>query len=182
MNHFLKTSLIVLFFLAVQSPFASAQGVDELMQSIETQEIQFQDLADAISVMPDQLTGSLNELDSKGQELIDLSKDLTRAYDMAEKATAELDNAMDEFMSEATMFMEEKCMGMEKDFEKFLGKVDPILEAGREPAYILDMISNRYDEKFLLKSFQKAYDASLEVADDLSNLREAFAEFAANCK
>lgn len=182
MNLLLKMKLSLLLALSFNVCQIQGQSIDELMGIVESQEINFQDLADRLSVLSDHLLESDNELDSKGAELQALAKDLQESLAYAEKSLGDLENEMDSFDAGCQQMMEDRCISQEKRYEKLSSAIESVVELGREPAYLLEMIDNRYDEKFLLKSFEKATEAALEVAEELNELGEDLQEFASACK
>lgn len=182
MNFYLKTVLLFFVLAVTSSPLVNGQGIDELMNVLETQEELYQDLTDYISQLPDHLLESSNELDSKGEELLALSRDIESSLSMAVNQHEEMQNEMDSFLAGCEAMLEEKCMEQEKQFEKFFWKIEPVVELGEEVVFVLDQIDNRYDEKFLLETFKEAEKASLKVVHELADLRADLIKLSEKCE
>jgi|GEM_PF-3697818 len=181
MNAFLRCFTLFLFAIGFLATSVSAQGIDELMAICSDKSEAYLDLADQISDLSEILTISSNELDLKGDELNQLALDLQKVMEQADNLNEELANQMDSFEAGCLGMMREKCIGMEKDFEKFAWKIEPVIEMGDEPIYRLEEIDNRYDEKLILKQFEKAEKAAVEVAEALIELEQGIMELAEAC-
>lgn len=182
MTSFFRVHLLIAFFSSSCFYLLPAQGIDQAMDILGTQAEKYQELADLISLLPDHLEASPNELDSKGDELKELVIDLTYCLKAASSSYGELQNEMDTFESIVYNMLEETCPDMEKAFEKFAMDIEPAVEMGEEPALTLDGIDNRYDEKFLLKSFAEAEEEAWDVEATLMEMREDLMELYADCK
>lgn len=181
MNKMLSLCTLLIFCACAHVPALQAQGVDELMALVDAKAEDYRFLAEQISDISDDLVNSENELDSKGDELNQLAVEITETVNIGNSLYEALQNEMDTFESGCFKMLEEKCPELEKEINKFTWKIEPAVELGAEPGYILSEIDNRYDEKFILKTLAKANKAALKVASELEALKEGLMSLAEKC-
>lgn len=182
MKRFIQISLIFCLF-PLAFPFAgSAQTLlFEMEEILDMQLFNFQDLEDNISVLPDHIYGSINELDSKGDEIHELNKDYQYSLKMGSDIVAEFQNKMDNFEAACWHLLEEVCPGQEKAIQKIIDRVEPLIELADEPIWILEGLDNRYDEKLLLKTFDKAEKACEKMVEEIEDLMEMVSQLEGTC-
>lgn len=172
-------SLIVLFSFHLSA--YSQGGIDKLMDILDTQAIQYENLGEEIINLEDHILTSVNDFDSKGDEINALYKDYSATMEQSAKAITDLENEMDTFEAGCGQMLEDKCPDQEKAFEKLFAQVQDIYELGREPREILDMVNNTYDEKALLKTFKSGLKACGKVQDALGDLKDDLMDVAEQC-
>ena len=163
--------LLALLFVALTTGRLAAQmNADDIAVALESQAEQYELLIDQVSSLPDHLSGSTNELASKGAELNVLYEEIQAITKEAEQKVEGLRKTYDTLESALNDLAEGKSSAEAKKIYSAIADLEKLVEVGDDAAYQLRENTVDYDEKALLKTFEVALADCDQVWEGLNEM------------